>query len=328
MKGYTPPYSITDEMLISVSEIMELLGQLNNVDDLSKLPRLRRSNRIKSIQSSLAIEHNSLSIKQVSDILDDKRVIGPPDEIQEVKNAIDAYKLLPELDPYNMKDLLKAHAVMTKGLIGESGKFRKGGEGVFSGDVCVHLAPPAENVSGLMNDLFKWLKGSKTHPLIKSSVFHYEFEFIHPFSDGNGRLGRFWQTLILSKWKPIFAWIPVESIIINRQSEYYNAISKSTLEGNSNEFIMFILSAFSEAVQILISDTADHINHLDQRVRRLLEVMQDYPMTAAELMQSLGIKSRDTIRNNYLKPALEAGLIEMTEPQNPNSRNQRYFKKL
>lgn len=327
MSNYKPPYNTTDEMLELVSEIMECLGQLSAVNDLAKLPKLRRTNRIKSIHSSLAIEHNSLSLEQVSDIVNGKRVLGAPDEIQEVKNAIDAYKLLENLNPYKVDDLLKVHKAMTYGLIEESGKFRIGEEGVFAGERCVHVAPPAKNVPRLMHELFNWLNVTKTHALIKSSVFHYEFEFIHPFRDGNGRTGRFWQTAILSKWKPIFAWVPVESMIINKQEEYYNAIAKSTANGNSNPFIMFMLEAFLQAIKALMKDSNDHMNHMNERVRKLMGVIKDYPMTANELMKLLGLKSRETFRKNYLVPALEAGIIGMTLPEKPTSRNQMYYKK-
>lgn len=327
MNNYTPPYDITEEMLKLVSNIMEYIGQLSNVNDLKKFPKLRKVNRIKSIHSSLAIEHNSLSIEQVSDIINGKRVLGAPDEIQEVKNAIDAYKLLDNLNPYKIDDLLKAHKAMTNGLIKESGKFRTGEEGVFSGGKCIHVAPPANNISNLMYDLFNWLNMSKIHPLIKSSIFHYEFEFIHPFRDGNGRIGRFWQTAILSQWKPIFAWIPVENIIIDKQDEYYNAILQSTAKGNSNQFIVFMLNAFKKVIKDLISDSNKHINYIDSRVRKLMSIIKEYPMTATELMKLLNLKSRESFRQNYLIPGIEAGLISMTIPEKPTSRNQMYFKK-
>lgn len=327
MNNYTPPYNTTEEMLELVSEIMECLGQISGVNDLAKLPKLRRANRIKSIYSSLAIEHNSLSLEQVSDIINGKRVLGAPDEIQEVKNAIDAYKLLENLDPYKINELLKAHKAMTNGLIEESGNFRTREEGVFAGERCIHVAPPAKNVPSLMQDLFDWLNISKTHPLIKSSVFHYEFEFIHPFRDGNGRMGRFWQTALLSRWKPIFAWIPVESMIIDKQEEYYTAISQSTAAGNSNPFIIFMLEAFLKAIKGLVEDSNDHMNHISDRVRQLMNIIKDYPMSSIELMKLLRLKSRETFRQNYLMPALESGLIGMTIPEKPTSRNQMYFKK-
>lgn len=327
MSNYIPPFDLTEEMLELVSNIMEYLGQIAGVESLDKLPRLRRSNRIKSIHSSLAIENNTLTFEQVSDILGGKRVLGPPDEIQEVKNAFAAYKELENVNAYNLKDLLKVHALMMNGLIAQSGKFRSNSVGVFDKTKVVHVAPPHDRVQGLMEDLFKWLKATKTHPLIKSSVFHYEFEFIHPFVDGNGRMGRLWQTAILSEWKPIFLWIPIESIIISRQVEYYDAIKASTSEGKSNAFIVFMLRTILNAVHNIVEEAQNHINHISIRVKKLLAVIQEYPMTTIEIMALLGLKSRETFRKNYLYPAIEAGLVGMTIPEKPTSKNQRYFKK-
>ena len=325
---YTPPFSLTEKMMDIISEISETLGMISNVEELNKLPRLRRIGRLKSIQSSLAIENNSLSIDQVSDIVDGKRVIGPLNEIQEVKNAFSAYAELERVDPFDIKDLLRIHDIMTAGLIEESGKFRTVNEGVYDSDgTAVHLAPPPYRVPELMNDLFDWLKNSKTHALIKSSVFHYEFEFIHPFRDGNGRIGRLWQTAILMTWKPIFAWIPVESVIRERQMEYYEAISSSTNAGNSNIFIEFMLTAVLDSVRTAAANTRVHINHMNTRVHELMAVLEPYPLTSVELMERLKLKSRDAFRNNYLNPAIEAGLISLTEPDSPRNRNQRYFKK-
>ena len=219
MDRYIPPYDVTDEMLELTSEIAENLGKLSNVDDLERLPRLRRVNRIKSIQSSLAIENNTLSLIQVTDVIDGKRVLGPQEDIFAVKNAFNAYKMLPDLDPFSLSDLKKAHGVMMQGLVEGAGKFRTNSVGVFdeSGKV-IHVAPPCDMVNGLMEQLFEWLKTSKAHMLIRSSIFHYEFEFIHPFADGNGRTGRLWQTALLADWKPVFEWIPVESIIKDHQA--------------------------------------------------------------------------------------------------------------
>lgn len=323
-----PPFTINEEMLRYVSEIAEALGGIKNVENLDKLPRLRKVGRIKSIQSSLAIENNSLTIDQVSDIIEGKRVFGPPNEIHEVKNAYAAYEELPSINPYDVKDLLYLHSIITKGLIEESGKFRTVNEGVYGSDGrIIHLAPQPRMVPELMENLFNWLKDSKVHALIKSSVFHYEFEFIHPFRDGNGRLGRLWQTAILMTWKPIFAWIPVESVISERQSEYYEAIATSTSAGNSDAFILFMLRAIFDAVQAIVADAQAHINHLDARVRELMAVMEIYPMSALEIMERLNMKSRNTFQANYLRPAIAAGLIGLTEPDKPRSRNQRYFKK-
>lgn len=326
--GNKPPFDITEEMLDFVAEISEALGRIKSEEALVKLPRLRRIGRIKSIHSSLAIENNSLTIDQVSDIIEGKRVLGPPDEIHEVKNAFTAYKELENIDPYSIKDLLRIHGIMTEGLVDESGQFRTVNEGIYdSNGRVVHMAPPPRMVHELMQNLFDWLKNSRMHALIKSSVFHYEFEFIHPFRDGNGRLGRLWQTAILMSWKPVFAWIPIESIIKERQTEYYEAIAASTKSGNSNAFIMFMLRAVRDAVQIIGSDTQAHINHIDARVRRLLEILEVYPMSALEIMERLNLKSRNSFRDNYLNPAIKAGLVELTEPDKPTNKNQMYFKK-
>ena len=327
MEKYLPPYDITEEMLDLTSAIAEDLGRLGNVTDLEKLPRLRKVNRIRSIQSSLAIENNTLSLEQVTDVLDGKRVLGPSEDILAVKNAFAAYKMLPELDPFSLSDLKKAHGVMMNGLVERAGELRTGAVGVFNeqGRV-IHVAPPHEMVNGLMSDLFAWLKASKTQMLIRSSIFHYEFEFIHPFMDGNGRTGRLWQTALLASWKPIFAWIPIESIIKDHQEDYYRAIGLSTSEGKSNKFILFMLGVIKKAVSELARDTRSHQNHLSGRITALMSVIQTYPMSAAELMEKLGLRSRATFRKNYLQPALEAGLIAMTYPDTHTNRNQRYYK--
>ena len=327
MDKYIPPYEITDEMLELVSEVMENLGKLSSVNELEKLPRLRRVSRIKSIHSSLAIENNTLTIEQVTDVINGKRVLGPQKDITEVQNANFAYNKLDDIDPYNLKDLLMIHGIMMNGLVKEAGKLRTGQVGVYNqkGEV-VHLAPPAEFVPGQIEQLFDWVKTSKANMLIKSSVFHYEFEFIHPFNDGNGRTGRLWQTALLASWKPIFAWIPIESIIKNNQEEYYKAITLSTSQGKSNIFILFMLDAIDKAIKDLITDARNHYNHLTNQITELMKVIETYPQSAVELMEKLNLKSRDGFRKNYLQPALNAGLIGMTEPDKPTSKNQKYFK--
>lgn len=327
MDKYIPPYELTEEMLELTSEIAEELGKLSNVNDLERLPRLRRVNRIKSIQSSLAIENNTLSLEQVTDVLNGKRVLGPQDDILAVKNAFAVYQILPELNPFSIDDLKKAHGVMMNRLVEGAGELRTGSVGVINeqGKV-LHVAPPHGMVNGLMKQLLDWLKTSKTQMLIRSSIFHYEFEFIHPFMDGNGRMGRLWQTVLLASWKPIFEWIPVESIIKDDQQGYYRAIELSTAEGKSNRFILFMLGVIKKAVSELVRDTRSHQNHLSNQIKALMSVIETYPMSAAELMEKLGLKSRVTFRKNYLQPALEAGLIAMTDPDTPTNRNQRYFK--
>ena len=328
MDKYIPPYDITEDMLELAAEITENLGKLHNVNDLERLPRLRKVNRLRSIQSSLAIENNTLSLEQVTDVVDGKRVLGPEDDIIAVKNAFEAYKMLSELDPFSLEDMKRAHGAMMKGLISGAGAFRSGAVGVFNeqGKV-IHVAPPYDMVPGLMEQLFDWLKGGKAQMLIRSSVFHYEFEFIHPFADGNGRTGRLWQTALLASWKPIFEWVPIESIIKDNQEEYYKAIALSTSDRKSNRFILFMLGVIKEAIEEFVRDTHDHQIHISNRIKALMSVIEVYPMSALELMEKLGLRSRLTFRKNYLQPALEAGLIAMTEPDNPTSRNQRYYKK-
>lgn len=324
---YIPPYEITDEMLELVSEIMENLGKLSGVNELEKLPRLRRVSRIKSIHSSLAIENNTLSIEQVTDVINGKRVLAPQKDIKEVHNAFNAYEKLNEINPYSIDDLLKIHGIMMNGLVKEAGMLRSGQVGVYNQDgKVVHLAPPADFVPQQLGQLFDWVKNSNANMLIKSSVFHYEFEFIHPFNDGNGRTGRLWQTALLASWKPIFAWIPIESIIKDNQKDYYNAITLSTSQGKSNIFIEFMLDVINKAIKDIITDTRNHYNHINNQITELMKVIESYPQSATELMEKLNLKSRLGFRKNYLQPALDAGLIGMTEPDKPTSKNQKYFK--
>lgn len=324
---YIPPYEITDEMLELVSEIMENLGKLSGVNELEKLPRLRRVSRIKSIHSSLAIENNTLSIEQVTDVINGKRVLAPQKDIEEVHNAFNAYEKLSEINPYSIDDLLKIHGIMMNGLVKEAGRLRSGQVGVYNQDgKVVHLAPPADFVLQQLGQLFDWVKDSNANMLIKSSVFHYEFEFIHPFNDGNGRTGRLWQTALLASWKPIFAWIPIESIIKDNQEDYYNAITLSTSQGKSNIFIEFMLDVINKAIKDIITDTRNHYNHINNQITELMKVIESYPQSATELMEKLNLKSRLGFRKNYLQPALDAGLIGMTEPDKPTSKNQKYFK--
>ena len=249
MYNKKPPFEITNEILEAVTEIAELVGQLSATQGLSTNPTLRRTNRIRTIYSSLAIEQNTLSLEQVTAVLNGKRVLAPPKDIAEVKNAYEIYEMMDMLNPYSVDDLLNAHGVMTRGLVEESGCFRSGPVGVVDkqGNV-LHLGTLPDYVPGLVVDLINWVENSDIHMLIKSCVFHYEFELIHPFADGNGRMGRLWHTLLLTKWKPLFAWLPVESIIHDRQAEYYNAINRSNCDGESTVFITFMLSAIKEAL--------------------------------------------------------------------------------
>ena len=246
---YQPNFTVSAQAVSMVAEISALIERYIITREAAESLKLRRANKIKTIQSSLAIEGNTLSIKQVTDILDGKRVIAPLREIQEVKNAIAAYDLFDQLDPYSSKDLLNAHKVMMAALIDEPGKFRGGGVGVFDGKKAVHIAPPAEFVPGLIKDLFKWLKQAPDHLLIKSCVFHYEFEFIHPFADGNGRLGRLWQSLILTRLHPLFQHLPIETMVHDNQPEYYQAINASSAKNDCGIFVDFMLKEILNALK-------------------------------------------------------------------------------
>ena len=241
MSEYKPPFHMTDRIINLVSAISEQVGRIAVLSHGKINPHLRKKNRIRTIHSSLAIEQNSLSLEQVTAILDGKRVLGNPNEIREVKNAYDTYELLLSLDPNSVKDLLKAHRVMMEGLILENGTFRSRGVGIFDGDVVVHMAPPAEFVPMQIRELFEWYKGSQMHPLIKSAIFHYEFEFIHPFADGSGRIGRMWHSLLLGKWNELFFWLPIEELIRSRQQDYYDALGKSDKEADSYIFVELML---------------------------------------------------------------------------------------
>ncbi len=329
METYSPPFTITNEILSYVSSISENIGRIMAASNLESRPHLRRNNRIRSIHSSLKIEANSLSLGQVRDVINGKAVLGEQKEIQEVKNAYAAYERLSEIDPYSLQDLKRFHGIMTASLVDGSGNFRRGEEGVFNGSQCIFMAPPARFVPQLMEELFRWMKEAQdtVHPLILSSVFHYEFVFIHPFSDGNGRMARLWHTAILSKWKPILEYIPIESQIEKFQDEYYDAIARCHVDGASTIFIQFMLSQIDRILaDISVQIREDHGPHSGY-VQKLLEVMEyDVPYTSSALMEKLGLRSKEGFRRNYLRPAEDLGLIRMTIPDKPNSKNQRYVK--
>ena len=249
MKNKKPPFEITNTIIDSVAEIAELAGRLTSTNQLSSNPTLRRSNRIRTIHGSLAIEQNTLSLEQVTAVLNGKHVLAPPKDIAEVKNAYEIYERLDEMDPYSVDDLLTAHGIMTRELVDESGMFRTRPVGVVDQEGRVlHFGTLPQYVPDLVMELLDWVKNSDVHMLIRSCVFHYEFELIHPFADGNGRVGRLWHTLLLSKWNPAFAWLPVESIIHDRQQEYYAAINASNDAGESTVFIEFMLSAIKASL--------------------------------------------------------------------------------
>lgn len=330
MEKYIPPFTITNQMISLVASISEKIGKISITSNLENKPHLRKNNRIKSIHSSLRIEANSLTIGQVRDVINGRLVLGEQKEVQEVKNAYASYEKLSGINPFDIKELMELHGIMTKYLVDESGKFRKGEEGVFNGDECIFMAPPAKLVPELMSNLFSWLNDAKdeVHPLIMSAVFHYEFVFIHPFSDGNGRMARLWHTAFLTKWNPVFEYIPIESQIEKFQNEYYDAIAKCHMEGNSNTFIHFMLVQIDKILNEIIDSMKKSDESISEYVKKLLDVMEyDTPYTLASLMELLELKSKETIRRHYIHPALKLDLIQMTLPDKPQSRNQRYIKK-
>lgn len=324
---YQPPFTITNKIVDLIANISELIGHISVTNGLSNNPKLRRANRIKTIQASLAIENNSLSLEQVTAILNGKRILGKPVEIKEVKNAYEAYEHLLTYDPYKIEDLLKAHKILMADLVNNYGAFRNSGVGIFNGKQVVHMAPPANIVPELIRNLIDWYKNSTVHPLIKSAVFHYEFEFIHPFADGNGRMGRLWHTLLLTKWKNILAWVPVETLVKERQEEYYTVLGIADKNADSTCFIEFMLQAlYDMLMQISQSDyDTDHVSDQENDyVKRLLTVLNGKELSITEIMLQLGLKHKPTFRKNYLNPALEKGLIERTIPDKPKSKNQKY----
>ena len=320
-----PPYTITSAILKRVAGISEQLAALAAVRGLAVellSPHLRRENRIRPIHASLAIENNTLSLEQVTDIINGKAVIGPPRDIQEVHGAVSAYEKLDTWQPHKLDDMLSAHAILMRDLVEKPGSLRTGGVGVFQGNRVVHMAPPAHLVHEHLKKLLGWLEKTDEHPLVSSCVFHYEFEFIHPFADGNGRMGRLWQTLILSKWNSLFAYLPVETIVRNRQAEYYDSLGRADAQGEATAFVEFMLTALGDAVADIRSDQVG--DQANDQVRRLLDVLGQGEKSATELMAELGLRHAPTFRKNYLSPALEAALVERTKPDAPRSPLQRY----
>ena len=317
---YEPPFQLTSEIVSRIADISQTVGRLSVLADSAESLQLRRLNQIRTVQGSLAIEGNTLTEEQITAILDGKRVVGSPKEIQEAQNAIEVYKNLQKWYPDNEEHLLGAHRIMMGGLITDAGRYRRKGAGVMAGETVIHVAPPADRVPALMHDLMQWVKNTSDHPLIVSSVFHYELEFIHPFVDGNGRMGRLWQTLILSKWQPLLAHIPVESLIHKHQADYYLALQQSTMDGSSSPFINFTLKVISEALDAVTPEVTPQVT---PEVERLLSSL-DEPRSRRELQSLLHLKDEKHFRKHYLAPALQKGLIEMTIPDKPNSRLQKY----
>ncbi len=297
---YRPPFTVSAKAINLIAKISSQLERYAIRMEQEDTLRLRRANRIKTIHSSLAIEGNTLSEGEVQAVLEGKKVVAPLKEIQEVKNAIKTYELYPKLNPFSIQDLLLAHGTMMSGLVDEAEMFRRGGVGVFNGDKPIHIAPPADRVRDLMSDLFGWLENADDHLLIRSCVFHYEFEFIHPFADGNGRIGRLWQSLILGRMNPIFEHLPVENMVYSNQQAYYHAINRSSDLGDSGPFIDFMLE---EILNALVdhqgksnADIADEkgLNFQQQRVLGYLRA--DRHTTAAKIAADLDMSARQIER--------------------------------
>lgn len=315
MRNKKPPFEITNQMIDYVAEIAELVGNLNVTNRLTANPTLRRSNRIRTIHGSLAIEQNTLSLEQVTAVLNGKRVLAPPKDIAEVKNAYEIYERVDELDPYSVDDLLIAHGIMTRGLVEESGMFRTRPVGVVDSEGHVlHFGTLPQYVPDLVMELLEWAKTSEVHMLIRSCVFHYELELIHPFADGNGRVGRLWHTLLLSRWNPVFAWLPVESIIHDRQQEYYDAINASNDAGESTPFIGFMLSAIKasliEAINLNDEVSDVKIDKATLRWNKIQEYLQthDYIMNA-DVRELCGVSAATA--NRILARLVEEGKLSM-----------------
>lgn len=303
-----PPYEITNRILKQIASVSEKIGEVNAAH-LNKPPtELRKKNRIKTIQSSLEIEGNTLTVEQITDLLNNKRVLAPTKDILEVKNAIEVYSHLDKWNVYDVKSLCQAHAILMKELIDAPGKLRTTSVGIVKGSALAHVAPPGEMVQALMNDLFGYLKNDNDLLLIKSCVFHYEFEFIHPFQDGNGRMGRLWQTLILKEYSPVFEFLPIESLVKQRQQEYYNALGNADKQGKSTAFIEYMLEIINEALEDLLKlqnitfTSSDRISHFKDRIKNHTFSRQEYMRVFKNI--SSATASRD------LKEAVEQGILE------------------
>lgn len=306
-----PPFEITHTILKEMASIAELVGKISVKENLHSSPVLRRRNRIRTIYSSLAIEQNTLSLDQVTAVLNGKHIIAPPRDITEVKNAYEIYDIMDSLNPFSIDDFLKAHAIMTRGLIDESGYFRTKPVGVVNdkGNI-LHFGTLPEYIPGLIGDLFDWTKNSDLPMLLKSCVFHYELELIHPFADGNGRMGRLWHTLLLSQWNPALAWLPVESIIHDRQQEYYESINKSNINGESSIFITFMLSAINDALTetIQTEQLANNMSTNEVRWQQIYQFLQEHNViTNANVRELLQVSPATA--NRILAGFTERGLI-------------------
>jgi len=324
-----PHYTITEKAADYLAKIVETVTRLEYGTGFKRDIRLHRENRVRTIYSSLAIEGNSLTLGEVTAVIEGKIVAGKQTEIKEVKNAYEAYDKIMTFDPYAIKDFLKAHKLMTEGLVEESGRFRGGDVGVFDGDVVVHIGARPQFIYELIKELFDWAKKSDLHPVLKSAILHYEIETIHPFADGNGRIGRLWQTLLLSKWNAIFAWVPMESVLYQNRQQYYQAIEAARKANDSSVFIEFTLSALYE---IIADQEKRQVKHQERRQVDLtgtqidvLKSLKYKTLSRKEIFVAIGMRGDSRSFKRHIEPLMEAGLIEMIVPDKPNSRLQKYW---
>jgi Fic family protein len=323
-----PPYTITEKAADYLAKIVETITRLEFGTEFKRDISLHRENRVRTIHSSLAIEGNSLSLNEVTAVIQGKVVAGRQEEVREVKNAYEAYDRIMTFDPYSISDFLKAHNLMTQGLVKESGRFRSGDVGVFDGGRAVHVGARPQFVPQLMEDLFGWAKESELHPVLKSAILHYEIETIHPFADGNGRMGRLWQTLLLAKWNAIFAWIPMESVLYQNRPQYYQAIEAARKANDSGAFIEFTLFALFEIIALQekhqVQRQEKHQVELSGTQLAVLKTLESKSMSRKEIFSAIGMSGDSRSFKRNIEPLLTGGLIEMTVPDKPNSRLQKY----
>ena len=327
-----PPYTITEKAADYLAKIVETVTRLEYGTEFTRDIRLHRENRIKTIHSSLAIEGNALTLGEVTAVIEGKRIAGKQTEIKEVKNAYEAYDKIMTFDPYSVGDFLRAHKLMTEGLLEESGRFRSEDVGVFAGDIAVHIGARPQFVPDLIDDLFDWAKESELHPVLKSAIMHYEIEIIHPFADGNGRMGRLWQTLLLAKWNEVFAWIPMELILYRNRPKYYRAIEDARSANDSGAFIEFTLSAVLNSIIDQEQHQAEHQDRHEEKhpveltvtQRNVLNALEDGTLSRKEIFEKIGIRGDTRAFKRHIGPLLSRGFIKMTVPDKPNSKLQRY----
>ena len=335
-----PPYTITEKAADYLAKIVEAVTRLEFGTGFMRDVRLHRENRVRTIHSSLAIEGNSLSLDEVTAVIQGKIVAGKQEEIKEVKNAYEAYDKIMTFDPYSVEDFLRAHNMMTQDLLDESGKFRRGDVGVFDGDRAVHVGARPQFVPRLVAELFAWARESDLHPVLKSAILHYEIETIHPFADGNGRIGRMWQTLLLAKWNEIFAWVPMEAIVWENKEQYYAAIEAARKVNDSGVFIEFTLSALYEVIAEQDEHQDEHqvehqVEHQDKRPAKkqieltdvqiaVLKALENATLARREIFAAIDISGDSRSYKRHIAPLVSAGFIEMTIADTPNSKLQKY----